>query len=71
MIHAHIPKHAKIVHVAFQPDKGFVLWADVDTTIPTVERSFCIYGTGWGVPDGGTYRGTLFQDEFVWHVVEV
>jgi hypothetical protein len=47
------------------------MWIFIDTDLEVVKRKFEIYGTGHSIEDGRVYRGTFFQNMFVWHVFEV
>lgn len=64
-----MPVGAKLLDVQTQRDVVY-LWALVDPTKETEERTFHIYGTGHGVGDGGDYIGTAQDGPFVWHVFE-
>lgn len=50
-----------------------VVWAEtpVDGDPFTVTRRFRVIGTGFDVPDSGTYIGTAFDGPYVWHLYEV
>jgi hypothetical protein len=37
----------------------------------TERRTFHVIGTGWPVPEGAAYVGTVINPAFVWHVFEV
>ncbi len=69
-----MPDGAAIYSVGVQEGKA-VVWALVDTDMPTVERKMMIVGTGWDFthdPRLQTARfiGTIQQPPFVWHVFE-
>jgi hypothetical protein len=48
-----------------------VLWAEVEPGEPTVTRTFDIYPTGFTVPKGWEWRGTVQDGPFVWHLYEL
>lgn len=63
-----LPANITPRHVALQHDKP-CLWAEVDIDAePSNDRItvYCI-GTGFDIPDGLTYIGTVQQHGFVWH----
>lgn len=66
-----VPEEAKLLHVGEQ--QGIItLWFELDPVRITESRRFCVYGTGWNMPDDhGEYAGTVFIGAFVWHVYEV
>lgn len=68
-----MPRDAKIVHVEMQ-GKNPCIWAIVDEKANTVDRTFMVTGTGWGVGPDVRYVGTCSHGSnhsFVWHVWEV
>jgi len=67
----HIPTTAVVQHVAGQ--NGVVtLWFETDTGHAIAHsRRFRVIGTGWQVPEDGTYLGTAHLSGYVWHVYEV
>lgn len=66
-----MPSNSKILHVASQNNHAH-LWVLCDPSEPNFERTFCIFGTGFDIPeDKYTYLGSVHtSDEFVWHVFE-
>ena len=58
------------VHVGIQ-NGVFCVWALGDTEDPMVERSFTVVGTGWELDEFHIHLGTVFQDAFVWHIMEI
>lgn len=65
-----IPKGAHILKAGMQNGEVFI-WAEVDSSQPTEERSFCVCGTGHLIPKKSCYIDTVFDGDFVWHVYEV
>lgn len=65
-----MPEDASIVHVGIQ-NGVFCVWALGDTEDPMVERSFTVVGTGWELDEFHIHLGTVFQDAFVWHIMEI
>lgn len=65
-----IPSPARIIHVASQGPGVVSLWAEIDNEGENTARSFRIYATGQGIPDGAAYVGTALDGMFVWHVYE-
>jgi len=57
--------------VGVQQPREICLWAEVPDGFPVETRTFRVIGTGWDVPDLGTYLGTVFDGPLVWHVYEV
>lgn len=57
----------------FGQNQPIDLWAVVDPTAPTEERTFFVVGTGHPMPkDAGTYVGTTHSHSgaLIWHVFE-
>ena len=65
-----LPEGAEIVRFALQ-DRTPTMWAIVDSDKPFVQRLFSVIGTGWAIPDGGRYLGTVEDQGLVWHGFEV
>lgn len=69
-----LPMDARIVHVGIQGE-DVCLWAEhhteTDKISVTHERTFDIYGTGWGIPETAEHIGTVMRGPYVWHVYEV
>ena len=57
--------------VGVQRPSEICLWAEVPDDGPIEPHAFRVIGTGWDVPDPGTYLGTVFEGQFVWHVYEM
>jgi hypothetical protein len=57
-------------------DSGPVLWFEVDTSAPSEQREFFVYGTGHPISESDlVYLGSVqafdpFLSELVWHVYE-
>lgn len=67
-----MPLGARLLHVAAAVDGGIALWALVDPSHPTVERSFVVLGTGWSYDlSSAEYVGTVRVDWLMWHVFEL
>ncbi len=67
-----MPQGATILHAREQHDEVCV-WADVETTNPSADRFFEVFGTGWPMPDAERrYVGTAHLDRgrLVFHVFE-
>lgn len=64
-----MPYGANIVHVHEQDNRP-CLWAEVNTSSPIIERTFCVVATGEDVPMGARHVGTIHIDWTVWHVYE-
>jgi hypothetical protein len=66
-----LPVNAKYLDWGFQHGIP-VMWFLVDSEV-SIERYFKIIGTGWECKEieRGTYLGTKFENEFVWHLFEV
>ena len=65
-----MPKGAKPLCVGVQ-ETGPMLWAEVDTEAPFVDRLIEIIGTGRPMYDTDReYVGTVHADPFVWHVYD-
>ncbi len=71
-----IPANQQYLHVEYLiPRRCVFLWMEVpaDMTVPKVKRSFKIFSTGDGIPDGGVYIGTCV-DQYLpeaYHVYEL
>jgi len=67
-----MPADAKVLCVQMQYDCPCI-WAMVDDSAPTVERTFTVYGTGHPMSeDPGQYVGTfqMHGGELIFHVFE-
>jgi hypothetical protein len=64
-----LPIGAKMLTVEIQ-NGVLCLWALVDPSEKIAARFFKVLGTGWNSNeiDDFDYVGTVFQDEFVWHI---
>jgi hypothetical protein len=65
-----MPLGSTIVKVGIQNGQCCI-WALVDTNAPIEERRFVIVGTGHELDDNMVYVGTVFEEPFVWHVMEL
>ena len=65
-----MPLFAKILHVNMQ-GKDFCIWALVDTEAELEARTFEVVGTGWELDENMFYIGTCFENDFVWHIMEI
>lgn len=69
-----MPHGAEIVHVHAQVLGGSprpVLWAEVNDSGPTQERSFYVVATGEEIPfEARHHLGTIHIEWTVWHVYE-
>lgn len=60
-----------VIRAVGMQDGAIYAWAENPGGEPlNVPRTFRVIGTGWDVPDPGTYLGTVFDGPFVWHVYE-
>jgi hypothetical protein len=66
----HIPKGSTVVQVGIQ-DGLYCIWAVVDTDAPLEERHFVVVGTGRELTTNMVHVGTVFEDPFVWHIMEL
>lgn len=68
-----VPKGADLLDVQDQYDQ-LAFWFMVDSTAPTVPRTYLVYGTGHQVRVGstGAYVTTVqqFNGQLVWHIFE-
>ena len=67
-----LPAGAEVVHVAMQNEVP-MMWILLNDQLPRkVARRFIIVGTGRGIRHKmAVHRGTVFNDPFVRHVLEV
>lgn len=63
------PFPAKFLHFAVQGGRPHV-WLEVEPEAALTLVEFHIKGTGHDIHDGFEYRGTGFDDPFVWHLYE-
>lgn len=66
----YVPKPVKLLTVGLQAGKIHA-WYEVaksEMNGETTEIKFFLFGTGWDVPEGLTYVGTVFQGSYVWHI---
>lgn len=66
----YVPKPVKLLTVGLQAGKIHA-WYEVDKDAmngETTEIKFFLFGTGWSVPEGLTYVGTVYQGTYVWHI---
>ena len=64
-----IPQGGKVVHIDNQ-NHSPTLWVEVNSMESEESRTFCVIGTGQGVPTYWDYVGTCLIPPFVWHVYE-
>ena len=67
-----VKEGAEVLSVGMQHN-NIVVWARVNPDNRTVARRFPVYGTGNEIaPDDDALPliGTVFQDDFVWHVFD-
>ena len=65
-----MPPEARYLHVGFQGDDMY-LWAEVDTDMAEVYRTFEVFGTGHEMSDGPrTFIGTAHLNNYqqVFHI---
>jgi len=64
------PEWTRPIHVGWQD--WVTMWAEVlDTDNPKVHVTFLVVGTGWEIPAGYCYIGTVqAPDNYVWHVFQ-
>jgi hypothetical protein len=65
-----MPIGAKILHVDMQ-GRDFWIWAEVNTDVRMETRTFEVVGTGWELDENMFYVGTCFDNDFVWHIMEI
>lgn len=68
-----VPNGAEIFHVGLQRGQ-ICMWAKVDPDAEMVKREFMVEGTGQPANrrlHDATHLGTVYHDNFVWHVFEV
>lgn len=63
---------ARILAVGCQRPRHICIWALVEPIAPSVRRRLAVRGTGQPIPAEqlGNYIGTVFDQNFVWHVFE-
>jgi hypothetical protein len=66
----YIPQGSTVVQVGVQ-DGLYCIWAAVDTDAPVEERVFVVVGTGSELSDNMVHVGTVFENPFVWHIMEL
>ena len=64
-----MPKGSTVVQVGIQ-DGLYCVWATVDTDAPVEERQFVVVGTGRELTANMHHVGTVFENPFVWHIME-
>ena len=62
-----LPMHYNICAVHMQNDR-LMVWVDHYTETMTYPWEFFIYGTGFEIPPGLDFVGTVFSGTWVWHV---
>jgi hypothetical protein len=65
-----IPQGSTVVQVGIQ-DGLYCIWAIVDTDAPLEERRFVVVGTGRELSNNMVHVGTVFENPFVWHIMEL
>ena len=65
-----MPEGARILHGG-QIDGYLFLWAEVNPNAEPEPRYFLIAGTGYRLPLGSTYLGTIRALPFIWHIYEL
>jgi len=68
-----MPLTALLEHIGVQNGK-ICLWAEVNTEYMKGNRTFCVIGTGYIIPDdvkSYDYKATIQMPPFVWHIYEV
>jgi hypothetical protein len=69
-----IPAGARFLSAHVQGGEP-TLWFLVDPAAEKEKRRFDVIGTGWDVPENGTYLATVQEDRgvtlLVWHIFEV
>lgn len=72
----HVPHQARgrpaeVLHVGLDPRGQLCVWMllDPDAAWSSFHR-FTVIGTGMPVPEAATYRGTVRDDPFMWHIFE-
>jgi tagatose-1,6-bisphosphate aldolase non-catalytic subunit AgaZ/GatZ len=65
-----VPIGAEPLYVAEQAG-DLCMWARVDPKNPHSLQTFYVTGTGYPVPTGTAYIGSVQMPPFVWHVWEV
>ncbi len=63
------PAPLNILHFGIQ-DTKLTVWAEVDPTAAEIRVWLRVVGTGSDIPSNWTYRGTLQDGCFVWHLYE-
>jgi hypothetical protein len=66
----HMPQGSTVVQVGVQFGL-YCIWATVDTDAPVEERFFVVVGTGSELSDNMVHVGTVFENPFVWHIMEL
>lgn len=61
-----MPHGAKLVHIDLQGDR-ICVWAEGNSELPKVRRSFEIYGTGEPIETFARHLKTVLLGQFVWH----
>jgi hypothetical protein len=65
-----MPKGSTVVQVGIQGGL-YCVWAMVDTDAPLEERRFVVVGTGRELTVNMHHVGTVFENPFVWHIMEL
>lgn len=67
--HIEMDPGGQIVHVAVQGTFPMI-WVLINTDVIWTVRTFKAFGTGWEIPPGWEYVGSLLDGSFVWHIHE-
>lgn len=65
-----MPWGSTVVQVGIQ-DGLYCVWAMVDTDAPLEERRFFVVGTGHELHYNMVHVGTVFENPYVWHIMEL
>jgi hypothetical protein len=65
-----MPQGSTVVQVGIQHGL-YCIWATVDTDAPVEERFFVVVGTGSELTNNMVHVGTVFENPFVWHIMEL
>ena len=67
-----LPRDAKFLSIGIAVDKSVSAYFLVAPGVGPEARLFWLFGTGWEVPEGLDYLGTVTQHQgyFVWHLFE-
>lgn len=63
------PDLGRALHFGIQ-DAQFYAWCLVQPSKKLAPAAFKIIGTGWPVPEGWDYAGTVQEGPYVWHLFQ-